>query len=74
MYEGVRIHASLCKDIHGDNHCELDWIGNNCYSLLYRILGCDINLYNLFFDAIISPKVADFGLAKISDRKQDTST
>jgi len=39
----------------------MNWIGNLDFTLLYCILHCDINLYNVLFDAKLLLKVADLG-------------
>jgi len=39
----------------------MSWIGNLDFTLLYCILHCDINLYNVLFDAKLLLKVADLG-------------
>jgi serine/threonine protein kinase len=82
VYEYM-VNGSLDKYIHGDHQHELDWktmhsiavgtargiayLHDECSN---RILHCDIKPANVLLDANFLPKVADFGLAKISDREE----
>jgi len=83
VYEYM-VNGSLDKYVHGghqEDDLELDW--KRLYSIALgtargvaylhqecknRILHCDIKPHNILLDADFCPKVADFGLAKISDR------
>ncbi|KAH9329563.1 hypothetical protein KI387_001671, partial [Taxus chinensis] len=82
VYEYM-VNGSLEKYIHGDNKKVLNWkqlytiavgtargiayLHDDCRS---RILHCDIKPHNVLLDANFSPKVADFGLAKLTDREE----
>jgi len=82
VYEYME-NGSLERYIHGGRHDELDW--KQLYSIALgtargiaylhdecrnRILHFDIKPHNVLLDANFSPKVADFGLAKIADREE----
>uniref|UniRef100_A0A0D6QSA8 Protein kinase domain-containing protein n=1 Tax=Araucaria cunninghamii TaxID=56994 RepID=A0A0D6QSA8_ARACU len=84
VYEYM-VNGSLEKYIHGqgDQKHTLDW--RQLYSIAMgtargiaylheecrsRIIHCDIKPHNVLLDANFSPKVADFGLAKLADREE----
>ncbi|GLJ28347.1 hypothetical protein SUGI_0557270 [Cryptomeria japonica] len=82
IYEYM-VNGSLEKYIHGDDQTLLNW--KQLYSIAMgtargiaylhdecrnRILHCDIKPHNLLLDANFSPKVADFGLAKLTNREE----
>lgn len=82
VYEYM-VNGSLDKYTHGNHQGQLDW--KQVYSIAVgtargisylheecrnRILHCDIKPHNILLDANLLPKVADFGLAKISKRDE----
>ena len=82
VYEYM-VNGSLDKYIHGDRHSELDW--KQLYSIALgtargiaylhdecrnRIIHFDIKPHNVLLDSNLLPKVAYFGLAKISNREE----
>jgi serine/threonine protein kinase len=82
VYEYM-VNGSLEKYIHGNHQEQLNW--KQLYSIAIgtargisylhdecrnRILHCDIKPHNILLDVNFLPKVADFGLAKISKREE----
>ncbi|KAH9304352.1 hypothetical protein KI387_008756 [Taxus chinensis] len=82
VYEYM-VNGSLEKYIHGDDQNVLDW--KQLYSIAMgiargiaylhddcrrRILHCDIKPHNILLDPNFLPKIADFGLAKLTNREE----